>query len=281
MGNVGDEGTISLADGRALAWIEVGDPDGWPVVSCHGGLSSRIDVAPAHDAAAAAGVRLISPDRPGIGGSDRKPDRTLLDWPDDVRELLTHLGVDQVGVLGWSLGGAYAAATAFGLGERAVALGLVASTIPPTWDDMREELNRMDRTMLRLAESAAPLDRVIFALLRAEAAHLPKAFARQAGTEGAAAASLPEATAEGLRDTKGVLDDYHVFGQPWGFEPSDLHLPTHLWQGDADELVPPGWGERLAAAIDGAELHVVEGGTHFLAYDRWDEILTTLRAAAR
>lgn len=277
---VGTEGTMELADGRTLAWLEVGDPGGLPVVSCHGGLSSRLDVAPAHEAAVAAGVRILSPDRPGIGGSSRKPDRTLLDWPDDVRELLAHLGLDQVAVLGWSLGGAYAAATAHGLAERVVALGLVASTIPPTWDDMREELNRMDSVMLRLAESAAPVDRAIFALLRAEAAHLPKAFARQAGVEGAAAASLPEATAEGLTDTRGVLDDYHVFGAPWGFEPSDLRVPTHLWQGDADELVPPSWGERLAAAIAGAELHVVEGGTHFLAYDRWDDILGTLRSAA-
>lgn len=271
---------VTLADGRALAWLEVGDPDGVPVVSCHGGLSSRLDVAPAHDAAVRAGVRIISPDRPGIGWSDRKPGRTLLDWPDDVRQLLDHLGVATVGVLGWSLGGAYAAATAHGLGERASALGLEASVIPATWDDMREELNRMDRVLLRLSERAAPIDRVIFALLRGEAAHLPKAFARQAGTSGDAAASLPEATAAGLHDTKGVLDDYHVFGAPWGFEPAELALPTHLWQGDADELVPPSWGERLAAAIPGAELHVVPGGTHFLAYEHWDEVLAPFAAAS-
>ncbi|MFN8017982.1 MAG: alpha/beta hydrolase [Acidimicrobiales bacterium] len=271
---------MTLADGRALAWLEVGDPDGTPVVSCHGGLSSRLDVAPAHEAAERAGVRLISPDRPGIGFSDRKPDRTLLDWPDDVRELVDHLGVDRFGVLGWSLGGAYAAATAFALAERTTTLGLVASVIPATWDDMREELNRMDRVMLRLSEHAAPIDRVIFALLRGEAAHLPKAFARQAGTSGDAAASLPEATAAGLTDTKGVLDDYHVFGAPWGFEPGDLRVPTHLWQGDADDLVPSSWGDRLADAIDGAELHVVPGGTHFLAYDHWDEVLTPFAATA-
>ena len=272
-----DAKVVMLADGRTLSYVEVGDPDGSPVVSCHGGLSSALDVVPAQEAATAAGVRIISPDRPGIGGSDRKPDRTLLDWPADVAELLDHLGVDRVGVLGWSLGGAYAAATAFGLRERARSLGLVASVIPATWDDMREELNKMDRAMLRLAEHAAPIDRVIFALLRAEAAHLPKAFARQAGATGDLATSLPEATAAGLHDTKGVLDDYAVFGAPWGFEPDALAVPTHLWQGDADDLVPPSWGDRLAAAIPGAELHVVPGGTHFMAYDHWDEILTTLR----
>lgn len=273
MEHEGTIATVELADRRTLSYLDAGAPDGRPVVWCHGGLSSAIDVAPAHDAAVRAGVRLLSPDRPGVGGSDRQAGRTLLDWPDDVRQLLDAVGADRVGVLGWSLGGAYAAATAFGLGDRAVSLGLIAGVIPSTWDDMRDELNRMDRVMLRLSEHAAPLDRVIFALLRAEAAKAPKAFARQAGVEGDLATSLPEATAAGLTDTAGVVDDYRVFGAAWGFEPSDLRVPTHVWQGDADELVPPSWGERLAAAIDGAELHVVPGGTHFLAYDAWDEIL--------
>ena len=50
-------------------------------------MSSRLDAAPAHEAALAKGVRLISPDRPGMGLSTYQPGRRLLDWPHDVREL--------------------------------------------------------------------------------------------------------------------------------------------------------------------------------------------------
>ena len=34
-----------------------------------------------------AGIRLIAVDRPGIGLSDHQPDRTILDWPEDVAHL--------------------------------------------------------------------------------------------------------------------------------------------------------------------------------------------------
>jgi len=268
---------VTLADGRTLAYCDIGDPDGHAVISCHGGLSSRLDVVPSADAARHHGLRVISPDRPGIGGSNRKPGRTLVDWPADVAELADALGLDRFAVMGWSLGGAYAAACAHGLGERVTAATLVASTIPPDWDDMREELNRMDRVLLSLSGRAAPVERAIFHLLHATAHHAPHAFAKQSGVEGDLAVELPRAVAEGLGDPAGVVDDYRVFGAPWGFAPSDLAQPVQLWQGDADELVPLSWGERLAASVPGATLNIVAGASHFLWYDHWDDIFTAMR----
>lgn len=43
---------------------------------------------------------------------------------------------------------------------------------------------------------------------------------------------------------------------------SDVHLPTLVIHGERDELVPVTMGERVAAAIAGAELIVIKGGTH-------------------
>jgi len=67
-----------------------------------------------------------------------------------------------------------------------------------------------------------------------------------------------------------------VFGQPWGFSLGDLQTPVQLWQGDADELVPPVWADRLAAAIPHAQLTVVPGASHFLWYDHWADIFDAL-----
>lgn len=277
MSDVGDrDRTFELADGRTLAYLDLGDPDGSVVISNHGGLSSRLDVAAADDAARAAGVRLVSPDRPGVGGSTRQPHRTLADWPADVAALADHLGAERFAVMGWSLGGPYAAACAHALPERVRALALIASPIPSDWDDEGNHLNRMDRVFLELSGKAAPLDRAVFALMRGAAHRMPKAFAKQSGVGGDLAVEVPAAVAEGLADTKGVVEDYRVFGAPWGFDPADLRVPTHLWQGDADDLVPPVWGERLADAIPGAELTAVAGASHFLWYDHWDEIFAFL-----
>ena len=61
-----------------------------------------------------------------------------------------------------------------------------------------------------------------------------------------------------------------------GFRAGVDHRPDRFWQGTADELVPPSRAERLAAAIPGAELHLVAGADHFLWYDHWDQVLGTL-----
>jgi pimeloyl-ACP methyl ester carboxylesterase len=67
-----------MRDGRRLGYVEYGDPAGFAVVNCHGGLACRLDVAAADGIAREAAIRLISPDRPGVGLSDPKPGRTVL-----------------------------------------------------------------------------------------------------------------------------------------------------------------------------------------------------------
>lgn len=56
-----DEGSVDVGDERALGYREFGDPNGQPVVNCHGGLVCGLDVAPFHDAALELGARLELP----------------------------------------------------------------------------------------------------------------------------------------------------------------------------------------------------------------------------
>jgi pimeloyl-ACP methyl ester carboxylesterase len=270
---------VHLADGRRLSYLDLGDPDGQPVVSCHGGLSSRLDVLPAADAAQALGLRLVAPDRPGVGGSDRQPERTLLDWPSDISELTEQLGIARFAVMGWSLGGPYAMACAWALPHKVKALAVIAGTIPPTWPGSRSEIDRLDRVLLRLSENHPHLERSIFHLLHATAEHAPGLLAKQSGLVGSTADAVTTAIAQGLLDARGMTDEYQVFDAPWGFEPGDIATPTQIWQGTADELVPEEWGRRLAAGVPDATLHLVEGGTHFLWYEHWADIFQSLAPA--
>ncbi len=64
--------TLTRTDGRVVAWSEFGDPVGAPVLWCHGGLSSRLDVALVDSTLLELGARVVSPDRPGIGSSERR-----------------------------------------------------------------------------------------------------------------------------------------------------------------------------------------------------------------
>lgn len=75
---------FKLNDGRKLGFVEYGNPQGKPLFFFHGWPGSRFSGKETDKAAKNIGVRIISVDRPGIGLSDFKKDRQLLDWPYDV-----------------------------------------------------------------------------------------------------------------------------------------------------------------------------------------------------
>src|SRR5581483_3992333 len=91
-----------MRDGRLLGYVERGALDGYPVLHHHGMPGSRLPHAASGAFYPAAGVRLITPDRPGYGVSDEHRDGRLVDWPDDAADLMDFLGVARFAVTGLS-----------------------------------------------------------------------------------------------------------------------------------------------------------------------------------
>ena len=86
------EDFVQLKNGAVIAFEQYGDASGVPVIFCHGWPSSRTMARLTDEAARDLGIRIISPDRPGISGSSLQPNRKLSDWP-QVVERLTELDV--------------------------------------------------------------------------------------------------------------------------------------------------------------------------------------------
>ncbi|KAK3203099.1 hypothetical protein GRF29_112g262738 [Pseudopithomyces chartarum] len=98
--------TLTLPDARILSFATYGSPvPSTSVFYFHSFASSRKEGKIFHTAAAKLGIRLVCPDRPGLGNSSPQPDRTFLDWPEDVLALAEHLKIRRFYVLGWSGGG--------------------------------------------------------------------------------------------------------------------------------------------------------------------------------
>jgi len=283
-----EDRVIRLRDGRFMGFAEYGDPDGFVVVNAHGGLAGRLDVAPADQVARKSGVRLLSPDRPGIGLSDTQPGRTVLDWARDVEDLLDQLDIGRFAVMGWSMGGQYAAAVGFALVPRVTRVAIIAGALPLTEPGVFGQLTLMDRVFTRLCQRAPVVARPSFRAMAAVALHAPTLFCRvSALTLGAADAAVLRRepaenyalmTGEALRTAAGVVEDYRAWMRPWGFAPEDLRVPVDVWDGTEDELVPRAWPPELARRIDGATLFIRPGG-HFLAHLYYREIFDALRRA--
>ncbi|MDG1287685.1 MAG: alpha/beta hydrolase [Rickettsiales bacterium] len=107
--------TITLTDGRTLAFRRIGAKTGKPVLFFHGTPGSHTLGFMAGDAAERAGYQLICPDRPGIGDSAPQKGRELRHYPLDMIQLLAHLKIKECGVIGISGGAPYAFQCAYDL----------------------------------------------------------------------------------------------------------------------------------------------------------------------
>jgi len=221
-------------------------------VIVHGGSpSSRWKRPGLVDAMERSGLRLLVYDRPGYGGSTRRPGRTVADAVDDVRALADAHGWRRFAVFGGSGGGPHALACAALLGERVVRCAVLSGIRPadPGAAAPPDEATVRSRLAGRAAE--------ILGLIDAGGPEVPD-------EPGPPALADPDAMAR-IRATfvdsmDGWVDDTLAFARPWGFDVGAITVPVRIWRGTADDRVPAEHAEWLLARIATARGHVYDGG---------------------
>ena len=282
--------TLRLEDGRTLGFAEWGDASGVPLVHFHGSSSSRLERPLQREALE--GVRLVTIDRPGHGLSDFQPDRTLLDWPQDVAALADRLGIERFAVSGWSAGGPYALACAYRIPEQLTAVGVVSAVGPYDRPAATAGMDRFNKIALVMAR------RMPWAVTRQLTRMMGRTFAKD--PEGAAQrrfASSPAPDQEALSDPQaralllasmmesfragsdGSAWEARLLTLPWGLDPQDISVPVTLWHGDADANSPLATATYLSRAIPDASLTVFPDEGHFFILKRWGAIIRQLTAA--
>jgi pimeloyl-ACP methyl ester carboxylesterase len=287
--------TVRTAEGRTLAYAEMGDSDGVPVFYFHGLPGSRSDFEwPfGREGLAGSGVRAIGIDRPGFGASDFQPSRNFDDWPADVATVADHLGIDRFGVLGYSAGGPYVVASARALPERLTFAGIVSGVGPAETPRVRDGMGKTDAIMTRLARLAPPLARLAIAQATKQAKRSPEKFSRSFDKE----LSPPDleihrdhATRQAVREIflestrqgpAGVVHDYRIWARPSGLPFEQVDFPVHVWQGDSDAIVPMHHAEYVVDRLANAELTVLPGVGHLHTPERWREFLSAAATPSR
>lgn len=283
----GSSSHVVSIDGRAIRYRVFGDTSSpRTVISAHGGLVSGWDASAYDHIARDRGIRIVSPDRPGVGMSDRDPQRSILSWGhEDVGAVLDDVGAADAVALGWSAGGQYALAAAAAQADRIRGVVVIAGSLPLDDADNLRELNRMDRRLITLSRRLPATARSYFHVMRRMLRRRPEQVERLSEKSlGPADASIISVRSEwytacmleALAQIDGAVDEYRVFGAPWGFAPAEVSAPVTIIQGGADQLIRPDWSSRMASALPSAALVDFPEAGHFVGLAHPDAVMTAI-----
>jgi len=272
------ETIVQLPERAVVAFEEYGDPNGVPVIFCHGWPSSRIMARLTDKAARDLRIRIISPDRPGICGSSLQPERRLTDWPRVVERIVEHLGVGKFRMLAISGGAPYAYATAVAMPGWVQAIAIVGGAPPMAELVDTEGLLPLYRWMLTLYRSRPRLLRRLFHLARPVLSLRPPVrfrplllktlMLRPCDAESLHDAEAFEAIFESQRrawrgSAEGVMADAQIYAQPWGFALEDVGVPVRLWHGKEDRAFSVHLAEEVAKRLPNCKARFVDGAGHY------------------
>jgi len=277
---------------RVLRVRDAGDPDGPVVIYFHGTPGSRLDLSFGEHAAAEQGVRLVTFDRPGYGGSTAAP-FGLAAIAADAHAVADGLGVARFATLGMSGGGPGALAAATVPGGRVARVGVASGAgpfqlVPGALDDFDDNE--------RAVAALLPADPVAAAAGFA-AGFEPLIDAFAPGGPGPAAvfadllsprdseliedprfaSALTATIREALRPgTSGGGWDNVSWVGAWDVDLSAIRCPVLLWYGTEDRFAPPAHGRWLAENLPDTRLVMREGEGHFGIMEHLGEMLDAL-----
>ena len=272
---------VALDDDRTLHAYDTGGDDAADRLAVfwhHGTPNIGTPPAPLFAAADRLGLRWVSYDRPGYGGSTPRPGRDVASAATCVAAVADALGIDQFAVVGHSGGGPHALACAALLPQRVRAVVSIAGLAPFDADGLDWFAGMTDSGVSSLG--AAAEGRAAKEYHQATGAEYDPEFtdadlAAFAGEWGWFADVVGPAVAAG---PGGLIDDDLALVAPWGCDLAPIAAPVLLLHGGRDRVVPSTHSEWLARHTPEAELRLFADDGHISVLDAAPAALDWLRA---
>ena len=281
---------IPTPDGRTLVAHASGAASGWPVFLLHGTPGSRSGPKPRGSVLYRLGVRLITYDRPGYGGSARQRGRAVADAAADVAAIATALDIDRFSVVGRSGGGPHALACAALLGARVTRTAVLVGVAPADaagldWFNGMTDGNvseyttaDQDRSALverlrRRAEAVARDPEHLIETLVPQMTDSDRLVIRDVSIR----RLLADTYAEALRTGPyGWIDDVFALRNDWGFRLETIRSPVLFWHGADDNFSPVSHTHWMADRVRHALVRVEPDVAHFGAVAMLPDLLSWL-----
>jgi pimeloyl-ACP methyl ester carboxylesterase len=252
------ETDLKLSDSRTLHVYDTGadDANGRLTVFWHHGTPNiGAPPEPLFGAATRLGIRWVSYDRPGYGGSSPHRERDVASAADYVSWVADWLGIDRFAVMGHSGGGSHALACAALVQERVLGVVSVAGLAPFGAEGLDWFAGMSDSGVASLR--AAAEGRAAKESYQASGAEYdPEMFTPEdhAALSGAWSWVLEVVNPAVEAGPGGLIDDDLAYVGAWGFDPARVVAPVLLVHGGRDRVVPSSHGEWLARHCPWAEL---------------------------
>jgi pimeloyl-ACP methyl ester carboxylesterase len=285
---------LSRPGGRRVAVHELTPdaPADAPVVLLAHAAPGAGDFDPDPVATAAAGIRLIAPDRPGYGGSDPVTGLATVDLAAaDAAAVLDHVlpAGGRAGVAGWSAGGRVVLALAAHRPERVGRVTVIGTPAPdeevPWYGENRALIDPMRG--LSEADARAALDGAFGPMLQhltgadrlglVTDPEVDAALLARPGVAGRLRAMLDTAFAAGSAGMAAEVGGYTL--APWGFDPADVRAEVLLGYGAADAAVDVEHGRWWEKVLPSARLEIVPDAGHLAVVPFWARALAHLTGA--
>ena len=285
--------TMQLNDGRQLGFAEFGSENGIPVFYFHGAATSRLEMPFDEQELVEKGVKVICIDRPGHGLSDFQPNRKLLDWPEDVKQLAEYLSIDKLYAIGYSHGVPYVFACCLNLPETVIAGSVVSGWAPPNRSGAYKKMSIGNRILNGSARYIPWLTKRLRKMMMGmitgdvqEAAQKLMASVPESDKQILASDKVKDnltvSVREGFRNGwEGIAHDDVVVNQNWGFDIRDIQTPIQIWHGQLDVNMPFHAAEYLDKWIPNSHLMAMPDEGHFVMIKHASKVLTSLVAAKK
>lgn len=286
------EKTMILSDGRTLGYAEYGNPEGFPIFYFHGGQESRLSSRFMDSTAKELNVRLIAPDRPGIGLSTFQKNRQFLDWGSDVEQLADHLKIGQYSVFGLSGGAPHVLACLMRDSSRIKNASIISGATPYNYKGTLKgmwfpvKLIHWFANMKRDKQLRKFLQNDYESLvnhpdkrMKQFQKYLPKPDKKLMNESPEYGLEFIEGSLESYtQGIDGVVQEWKLYVSDWQMDFQKLNYPVSLWYGTEDKMAPKHRGTYYENQLPNATLKLIENEAHFsLIRNHLEPILKELK----
>lgn len=289
---MGTDKTIELSDGRILGYAEYGDTLGYPIIYFHGGQESRLSSKFMDSIAKKTNIRIISPDRPGVGISTFQDNRQFIDWGNDMAQLADSLSLSKYSVFGLSGGAPHVLACIIADSSRIENASIISGATPYNYKGTLKDMWfpvklihwfatwKNDKQLRKFIQN--DFDGLVNKpemRIKQFQKHLPKPDRKLMKESPEYGWEFIEGSKESYNQgVEAVVQEWKLYVTDWEMDLKTIHFPINLWYGSADKMAPVNRGNYYKNELPNSVLKVIDNEGHFsLIRNHLEEILNELK----